>query len=201
MRDFYLKPCYDNKYKPRKKNPVSDRHFKVSLLPYTYKQEFPDTLLLGPSLCVLISNLFVLVPFWSFLLHFYSLPPPLHSLMSSTSSSSSSSTSSTSTPDGTGNAGADIPGPSTRRTGDFEGPSSSRQRVMNEVLPEPVVELLATQVAIDAAHYNGRLAAAPALAIIFQVPLLLPYTCLVLFVHVLSFFFLHIYFFSLCSMW
>ncbi|KAL2316598.1 hypothetical protein Fmac_030474 [Flemingia macrophylla] len=40
---------------------------------------------------------------------------------------------------------------------------------MNEVLPEPILEALATQVAVDAALYNGRLAAAPALAILFQV--------------------------------
>ncbi|KAJ1415549.1 WD40/YVTN repeat-like-containing domain superfamily [Sesbania bispinosa] len=40
---------------------------------------------------------------------------------------------------------------------------------MNEVWPEPVVELLATHVAIHAAHYHGPLAAASALAIVFQV--------------------------------
>lgn len=89
---------------------------------------------------------------------------------SSSSSSSSSQPSSTSTPYDAANVGADVPGPSTRRNiGEFEAPSSSRQRAMNEVWPEPVVEALATQVAIDAAHYHGRLAAASALAIIFQV--------------------------------
>ncbi|CAL0317421.1 unnamed protein product [Lupinus luteus] len=85
----------------------------------------------------------------------------------------STSSSSPSTPDHDANAGGpDIPGPSTTTTSapHFQpGPSSSRQRVMNEALPEPVVELLAHQVAIDAAHDNGRLAAASALAIIFQV--------------------------------
>ncbi|CAJ1971564.1 unnamed protein product [Sphenostylis stenocarpa] len=85
--------------------------------------------------------------------------------MSSTSSSSSSS-SSTSTPYDA--VAPDIPGPSTRRTGQFEGPSSSRQRAMNEVLPEPFLEALANQLAIDTANYNGRLAAGPALAILFQ---------------------------------
>jgi len=87
--------------------------------------------------------------------------------MSSTSSSSSSSSSSTSTPYDA--VAPDIPGPSTRRTGQFEGPSSSRQRAMNEVLPEPFLEALANQLALDAANYNGRLAAAPALANLFQV--------------------------------
>ncbi|XP_020223356.1 transcriptional regulator STERILE APETALA [Cajanus cajan] len=87
--------------------------------------------------------------------------------MSSTTSSSSSS--STSTPYDA--VAADVPGPSTRRTGQFEaaGPSSSRQRAMNEVLPEPILEALATQVAVDAAQNNGRLSAASALAILFQV--------------------------------
>ncbi|XP_027368622.1 transcriptional regulator STERILE APETALA [Abrus precatorius] len=90
--------------------------------------------------------------------------------MSSTSSSSSSSSSTTSTPfDAAPNVATDIPGPSTRRTRQFEGPSSSRQRAMNEALPEPILEALATQVAIDAAHYNGRLAAASAISILFQV--------------------------------
>ncbi|TKY57466.1 Transcriptional regulator STERILE APETALA [Spatholobus suberectus] len=84
--------------------------------------------------------------------------------MSSTSSSSSSSTSTPYDP-----VGADIPGPSTRRAGQFEGPSSSRQRAMYEVLPEPFLEALATQVAVDAANYNGRVAAASALATLFQV--------------------------------
>lgn len=92
--------------------------------------------------------------------------------MSSTSSSSSSSSStSSSTPYDA--VAPDIPGPSTRRTGgsgQFEASSSSqRQRAMNEVLPEPLLEALATQLALDAANYNGRLSAASALAILFQV--------------------------------
>ncbi|KAG4952835.1 hypothetical protein JHK87_038429 [Glycine soja] len=93
--------------------------------------------------------------------------------MSSTSSSSSSSSStSSSTPYDA--VAPDIPGPSTRRTtrsGQFEASSSSsqRQRAMNEVLPEPFLEALATQLALDAANYNGRLSAASALAILFQV--------------------------------
>jgi len=40
---------------------------------------------------------------------------------------------------------------------------------MNEVLPEPFLEALANQLALHAANYNGRLAAAPALANLFQV--------------------------------
>ncbi|KAK7371862.1 hypothetical protein VNO80_05228 [Phaseolus coccineus] len=88
-------------------------------------------------------------------------------MSSTTSSSSSSSSSSTSTPYDA--VAPDIPGPSTRRTAQFEGPSSSRQRAMNEVLPEPFLEALANQLALDAANYNGRLAAAPALANLFQV--------------------------------
>jgi hypothetical protein len=100
--------------------------------------------------------------------------------MSSSSSSSSSSPSSSShqqpsssiiTPSNV----VDIPGPSNNNNNnddEFEAPSSSsssRQRAMNEVWLEPVVEALATQVAIDASHYHGRLSAASALAIIFQV--------------------------------
>ncbi|BAT80534.1 hypothetical protein VIGAN_03012400 [Vigna angularis var. angularis] len=89
--------------------------------------------------------------------------------MSSTTSSSSSSSSSSSTSAPYDVVAApDIPGPSTRRTAQFEGPSSSRQRPMNEVLPEPFLEALANQVAIDAANYNGRLAAAQALAYFFR---------------------------------
>ncbi|XP_061361168.1 transcriptional regulator STERILE APETALA [Gastrolobium bilobum] len=88
---------------------------------------------------------------------------------SSSSSSSSLSPSSSSTPHDTSNVAPDIPGPSTRRTAEFEGPSSSRRRAMNEVWPEFVLETLAPRVAIDAANYDGRLAAASALAIMFQV--------------------------------
>lgn len=55
--------------------------------------------------------------------------------------------------------------------GGGEGPSSSRRgrRVGNNVWPEPFVEDLALLVAIDASHSLGRLAAAQALALIFQV--------------------------------
>ncbi|KAK7320284.1 hypothetical protein VNO77_29618 [Canavalia gladiata] len=86
-------------------------------------------------------------------------------MSSTSSSSSSSSSSSTHTPTSFENVASH----STRRTGQFEGPSSSRQRAMNEALPEPILETLATQVATDAAHYNGRLSAASALSILFQV--------------------------------
>ncbi|KAB1208733.1 Transcriptional regulator STERILE APETALA [Morella rubra] len=68
---------------------------------------------------------------------------------------------------GNGNGGGST---SARRgRGDFEGPSSSRQRTVNEIWPEPFVEALAAQVAIGASHSIGRLAAAPALANLFQV--------------------------------
>ncbi|KAK6151579.1 hypothetical protein DH2020_014214 [Rehmannia glutinosa] len=52
----------------------------------------------------------------------------------------------------------------------FEGPSSSRSRMRpsNGVWPEPFVETLAFQVAIDASRTIGRLAAAQALFNIFQ---------------------------------
>ncbi|KAL5794308.1 hypothetical protein ACOSP7_002902 [Xanthoceras sorbifolium] len=83
-------------------------------------------------------------------------------------SSSSSSSSSSSTEDGNGGGGVGHYG-ARRRGGDFEGPSSSRRRAINEVWPEPFLEALATQVAIDAAHSAGRLAAAAALANVFQV--------------------------------
>lgn len=55
--------------------------------------------------------------------------------------------------------------------GGGEGPSSSRRgrRAGNDVWPEPFVEDLALLVAIDASHTVGRLAAAQALALIFQV--------------------------------
>lgn len=48
-------------------------------------------------------------------------------------------------------------------------PSSSRMRSSDGVWPEPFVEAVAAQVAIDAAAENRRLAAAPALAAVFQV--------------------------------
>jgi len=94
--------------------------------------------------------------------------------MSSSSSSSSSSqpSSASITPydvASSSNVVPDIPGPSTSHQSEAPSSSSSRQRAMNEVWLEPVVEALATQVAIDASHYHGRLAAASALAIIFQV--------------------------------
>ncbi|KAF5182443.1 Transcriptional regulator sterile apetala, partial [Thalictrum thalictroides] len=51
----------------------------------------------------------------------------------------------------------------------FEGPSSSRQRShYNEVWPEPFLEALAYQVAVDSAQTLGPLAAAPALSNVFQ---------------------------------
>ncbi|KAI3753465.1 hypothetical protein L2E82_25518 [Cichorium intybus] len=53
--------------------------------------------------------------------------------------------------------------------GEFEGPSHSRQRFNHAVWPEPFLEALATQIAIDAALSFGRLAAAPALFNLFQV--------------------------------
>ncbi|GAU43688.1 hypothetical protein TSUD_254170 [Trifolium subterraneum] len=94
--------------------------------------------------------------------------------MSSSSSSSSPSSSSHQQPSSsiiTPSNVVDIPGPSNTNNNDdeFEAPSSSRQRAMNEVWLEPVVEALATQVAIDSSHYHGRLSAASALAIIFQI--------------------------------
>jgi hypothetical protein len=96
---------------------------------------------------------------------------------SSSSSSSSSPSSSHQQPSITPSNVVDIPGPSNTNNNnnddEFEAPSSSssssRQRAMNEVWLEPVVEALATQVAIDSSHYHGRLSAASALAIIFQV--------------------------------
>ena len=85
------------------------------------------------------------------------------------SSSSSSSESSSSSQDGeeVGGGGGGGGG------GDFEGPSSSRRRSGNGVWPEPFVEALAFQVAIDASRSIDRLAAATALASVFQVGLLL----------------------------
>ncbi|KAJ9169940.1 hypothetical protein P3X46_018081 [Hevea brasiliensis] len=53
--------------------------------------------------------------------------------------------------------------------GEYEGPSRSRPRAINEVWPEPFLEALAAQVAIDASRIFGRLAAAQALANVFQV--------------------------------
>ncbi|XP_024026323.1 transcriptional regulator STERILE APETALA [Morus notabilis] len=55
------------------------------------------------------------------------------------------------------------------RGGDFEGPSPSRRRANNDVWPEPFIEAVAIQVATEAARSIGRLAAALALASVFQV--------------------------------
>lgn len=140
---------------------------------------------LGPSLnCVFIHTFLSL---WSFLKFFFPLPPLLAGLLYSSfffvptffflfspllSMSSPSTSSSSSSQDG--NHSANAAGPSNvQRGGDFEGPSSSRRRAVNEVWPEPFVEALATQVAIDASRSMGRLAAAPALANVFQVRFLI----------------------------
>lgn len=54
--------------------------------------------------------------------------------------------------------------------GDYDAPSSSRQRRSNNgVWPEPFVEALATHVAIDASQTQGRLVAAQVLFNVFQV--------------------------------
>ncbi|GFQ03117.1 transcriptional regulator sterile apetala [Phtheirospermum japonicum] len=62
-------------------------------------------------------------------------------------------------------------GSGVRGGGEFEGPSSSRSRMRSsdEVWPEPFVEALALQVAIDASRTLGRLSAAQALFNVFQV--------------------------------
>ncbi|KAG6604913.1 Transcriptional regulator STERILE APETALA, partial [Cucurbita argyrosperma subsp. argyrosperma] len=56
-----------------------------------------------------------------------------------------------------------------RPRGDFDTPSSSRRRAANGVWPEPFIEALATQVAIDASRSLGRIHAAAALSNVFQV--------------------------------
>ncbi|WCJ37390.1 Transducin/WD40 repeat-like superfamily protein [Euphorbia peplus] len=81
-------------------------------------------------------------------------------MSSSSSSSDSSSSSSTSSSSGNGNGG---------NYGEYEGPSRSRRRAVNEIWPEPFIEALATQVAIDASRLFGRLAAAQAIVNVFQV--------------------------------
>ncbi|XP_010270208.1 PREDICTED: transcriptional regulator STERILE APETALA [Nelumbo nucifera] len=82
--------------------------------------------------------------------------------MSSSSSSSSS--------EGSAEGGGDVHVHGGQgRGGEFERPSSSRQRSGDGVWPEPFVEALAYQVAIDAARTIGRLAAGPAVANVFQV--------------------------------
>ncbi|KAK9284249.1 hypothetical protein L1049_024603 [Liquidambar formosana] len=73
-------------------------------------------------------------------------------------SSSSSSSSSSSEGDGNGGGG-----------GGGDGVRGVRHRFGNGVWPEPFVEALASQVAIDASRSHGRLAAAPALANLFLV--------------------------------
>ncbi|PPS10951.1 hypothetical protein GOBAR_AA09698 [Gossypium barbadense] len=69
---------------------------------------------------------------------------------------------SSSSADGNGNGGA-------RRCGDSEGPSLTRRCTNNEIWPGPFLEDLVLQVAIDASRFSGRLAAAVALANVFQV--------------------------------
>ncbi|KAK9151236.1 hypothetical protein Syun_009545 [Stephania yunnanensis] len=81
--------------------------------------------------------------------------------MSSPTPSSSSSSS------GSSSDGSDSTGGGTRE--EFERPSSSRQRWDDGVWPEPFIEALAYQVAMDAARTLGRLAAGPAIATVFQV--------------------------------
>ena len=71
---------------------------------------------------------------------------------------SSSSSSSSSSEDGNGNGARD-----------FEGPPLVRRRANNESWPGPFIEDLVVRVAIDASRSLGRLAAAPALANLFQV--------------------------------
>ena len=81
-------------------------------------------------------------------------------------SSSSSSSSSNGNGSGNGSGGGNYGG---RRGGEYEGPSRSRPRAINEVWPEPFLEALAAEVAIDASRLFGRLVAAQALANVFQV--------------------------------
>ncbi|KAL3629605.1 hypothetical protein CASFOL_026827 [Castilleja foliolosa] len=61
---------------------------------------------------------------------------------------------------------------SSRRGGPFEGPSSSssrsRMRPSDEAWPEPFIEALALQVAVDASRTLGRLSAAQAIFNVFQ---------------------------------
>ncbi|CAA7016047.1 unnamed protein product [Microthlaspi erraticum] len=78
--------------------------------------------------------------------------------------SSSSSSSDDGDTDGGSTSGAG-------RSGDvYEAPSPSRPRHgANDVWPEPFLESLAVQVAVDASLTAGRLAAAPALANVFRV--------------------------------
>ncbi|KAF2292438.1 hypothetical protein GH714_022780 [Hevea brasiliensis] len=86
--------------------------------------------------------------------------------MSSSSSSSSSGNGGNGNGSGRGNGSGGNYGAG---GGEYEGPSRSRPRAINEVWPEPFLEALAAQVAIDASRIFGRLAAAQALANVFQV--------------------------------
>ncbi|EOA15866.1 hypothetical protein CARUB_v10007822mg, partial [Capsella rubella] len=53
--------------------------------------------------------------------------------------------------------------------GVFDAPSPSRpRRGANDVWPEPFLESLAVQVAVDASSSSGLLSAAPALANVFR---------------------------------
>ncbi|KAE8690149.1 Transcriptional regulator STERILE APETALA [Hibiscus syriacus] len=64
----------------------------------------------------------------------------------------------------------DVNGGRARRGGgDFGAPSFTRRRANHEIWPGPFVEDLVVQVAIDASRSRGRLAAAAALANMFQV--------------------------------
>ncbi|MBA0579234.1 transcriptional regulator STERILE APETALA [Gossypium raimondii] len=83
-------------------------------------------------------------------------------------SSSSSASSSSSSEDGNGNGNGNGHG-ARRGGGDFEGPSLTRRRGNNEIWPGPFVEDLVVKVAIDASRSIGRLAAAGAIAHVFQV--------------------------------
>ncbi|MBA0758121.1 hypothetical protein Gotri_021144 [Gossypium trilobum] len=83
------------------------------------------------------------------------------------SSSSSSASSSSSSEDGNGNGNGNGHG-ARRGGGDFEGPSLTRRRGNNEIWPGPFVEDLVVKVAIDASRSIGRLAAAGAIAHVFQ---------------------------------
>ncbi|KAI4384921.1 hypothetical protein MLD38_003005 [Melastoma candidum] len=93
--------------------------------------------------------------------------------MSSTSSSSEGDAEYFDRGNGSGSRTVDVPG-SGSGVGDLEDPSSSRRRRRrqdgnNDVWPEPFLESLAAQVAIDASRTFGRLAAAPSLVNVFQV--------------------------------
>ncbi|KAJ8899385.1 hypothetical protein K2173_018359 [Erythroxylum novogranatense] len=81
------------------------------------------------------------------------------------------STSSSSSSSGNGRGNASSTHYIARRGGDYEaGPTRIRPLTpINDVWPEPFVEALAAQVAIEAARFAGRLAAAQALANVFQV--------------------------------